>query len=148
MMWNIISHGEMQIRTTRCHFILTKVAAKVILLKGKVIMTRLGEIGILELSWWEYKVEKILVGNSPSKCKHTVLRSGSSTLKELATEIHTSLECHCWQAPRNSTHAQPANTAINIAGVGLTLDILALRRLRQEDYWTFGYMKPSLKNKR
>jgi hypothetical protein len=50
-MLNIISHGEMQIKTTRYLFTLTKVAVKVILLKGKIIMTRFGEIGILELSW-------------------------------------------------------------------------------------------------
>lgn len=58
MMLNIISHGEMQTKTTRYNFTLTKVAVKLIFLKGKIIMTRLGEIGILELSWCEYKVEK------------------------------------------------------------------------------------------
>lgn len=47
----IISHREIQIKTTRYHFTLTKMAAKVILLKGKIIVTRMGEIGILELSW-------------------------------------------------------------------------------------------------
>lgn len=35
----------------------------------------------------------------------------------------------------------------NVAGVGFILEILALRKLRQEDYWNLGYIRPSLKNK-
>lgn len=51
MKLNVISPREMQIKTTRYHFTLAKVAVKLILLKRKIIMTRLEEIGILELSW-------------------------------------------------------------------------------------------------
>lgn len=93
------------------------------------------------------KVEKLLVGSSPSKCKR------SSQKRQFHCEGTGYRDSHICRVPllhqgRNSTHAQPASTVKNTAGVGLTLDSLALKRLRQEDYWTFGYMKPVSKDKR